>query len=877
MKAVVDRIVQYANRYQLTDVSTGQVLGTFDFDEVTGTVQQVGTEIDAELFQTIADDLAARVKLSGGELKDTVVTFSDISGTAANVASGDTSATLWGKVKNWFSRLKALAFKDTISNSDVASNAAIAQSKVNGLESALATKANDADLATIAKTGNLSDATEDATHRTVTDTEKAAWNAKQDALTFDDAPTAGSANPVKSGGVKTALDAKANNADLATIAKSGKLSDATEDATHRVVTDTEKATWNAKQDALTFDTTPTEGSTNPVTSGGIKAVLDEKQETVTGGASTIVSSDLTESRALVSDASGKVAVSDVTATEFGYLDGVNSNIQEQLDNISGGTGFVSTSPQTLTSKQQAQARSNIGAQASGNYALQDGTYPNLNTPKTLYNLGAYDTYTSNGDGTATITRKTGYVVINAEDCTSRDQSSVSGNYCCYTSIKPQNVGGVFGATIGVASNGYTVQNNNINFTPNLGIGLMNENSLVIRNDSFTDVSEYRAICPIYVQFELATSYTEQVIENQPLNTLPQDGEQWVRDEWEKGLNLCSINEEITINPGSEQWKNYYFSDTNNYHNLEEGKTYTATVFNIPDGIIAQLVYLVDGSFVHIEISNGQKETIVYTSDINAHIRIGNNTVANQTTLTPLIVVNEGSHPYPYQPYNGEIIHKKQLNEALEEYISFAGVVTDLDNVSIGEYQKPFYGFVNSNTPNAPDTSSGTLFANNHTAEYASQQYITDTGSFYFRNKQSGIWQAWKQIATRSDLSSYLPLTGGTVGGNLNVTENLRENGNRVYSPNNPPHASELRGTFSSGYTLTDNTRAMFVTIWGEESSERGLLWISTPDGYIAEASGDDGYWGKSYLCVSAFIPAGVTATLRKTNMNTTYYHVMYLD
>lgn len=143
MKAVIDRIVQYANRYQLTNVETGEVLGTFDFDEVTGTVQQVGTEIDKELFDSIANDLAARVKLSGGELAETVVTFSDIIGTAANVASGDTSATLWGKVKNWFSRLKALAFKNkvaagdfeagAIKNADVAADAAIAQSKVSGL------------------------------------------------------------------------------------------------------------------------------------------------------------------------------------------------------------------------------------------------------------------------------------------------------------------------------------------------------------------------------------------------------------------------------------------------------------------------------------------------------------------------------------------------------------------------------------------------------------------------------------------------------------------------------------------------------------------------------------------------------------------------
>ena len=62
---------------------------------------------------------------------------------------------------------------------------------------------------------------------------------------IDDAPAAGSNNPVKSSGIKTALDAKANDAELAPIAKSGKLSDATEDATHRTVTDEEKATWNA--------------------------------------------------------------------------------------------------------------------------------------------------------------------------------------------------------------------------------------------------------------------------------------------------------------------------------------------------------------------------------------------------------------------------------------------------------------------------------------------------------------------------------------------------------------------------------------------------------------------------------------------------------
>lgn len=59
MKDVNDRIVQYPNRYKLTNINNNEVLGTFDFDEVTGTVQQVGTEINAELFESIKTDLSS--------------------------------------------------------------------------------------------------------------------------------------------------------------------------------------------------------------------------------------------------------------------------------------------------------------------------------------------------------------------------------------------------------------------------------------------------------------------------------------------------------------------------------------------------------------------------------------------------------------------------------------------------------------------------------------------------------------------------------------------------------------------------------------------------------------------------------------------------
>ena len=57
-----------------------------------------------------------------------------------------------------------------------------------------------------------------------------------------------------------------------------------------------------------------------------------KQATITGAASSVTSANLAASSALVSDASGKIAASStVSATELGYLNGVTSAIQDQLD------------------------------------------------------------------------------------------------------------------------------------------------------------------------------------------------------------------------------------------------------------------------------------------------------------------------------------------------------------------------------------------------------------------------------------------------------------------------------------------------------------------------------------------------------------------
>ena len=129
-----------------------------------------------------------------------------------------------------------------------------------------------------------------------------------------------------------------NNKDIVT-------KDKLEAVAYRVSTNEDNIAM-AKSD---IDGLQTDVGTLKTTVGNVQTSLASKQDTVVGGASTITEDNLTASRALVSNSSGKVAVSTVTSTELGYLDGVTSNVQTQLDkkletapviSVNGKTGAV---------------------------------------------------------------------------------------------------------------------------------------------------------------------------------------------------------------------------------------------------------------------------------------------------------------------------------------------------------------------------------------------------------------------------------------------------------------------------------------------------------------------------------------------------------
>ena len=75
----------------------------------------------------------------------------------------------------------------------------------------------------------------------------------------------------------------------------------------------------------------------------ITNLIATKEDAITGAATTITGSDLTADKAVVSNSSGKIAVSVVTSTELGYLSGTTSAVQTQIDGkqntLTAGTGI----------------------------------------------------------------------------------------------------------------------------------------------------------------------------------------------------------------------------------------------------------------------------------------------------------------------------------------------------------------------------------------------------------------------------------------------------------------------------------------------------------------------------------------------------------
>ena len=141
------------------------------------------------------------------------------------------------------------------------------QSEVEGLESALSTINT-----TLASKANAADV-------------QTALAGKQNTLTFDSTPTAGSTNPVTSGGVKAALNTKANanhshdsissdEDNSVSVSDGAVIIELNDGETGGELEIPVEKLGNLQRAINDPDSTPTTNSDNLVTSGGVKAAID---------------------------------------------------------------------------------------------------------------------------------------------------------------------------------------------------------------------------------------------------------------------------------------------------------------------------------------------------------------------------------------------------------------------------------------------------------------------------------------------------------------------------------------------------------------------------------------------------------------------------
>jgi hypothetical protein len=177
-------------------------------------------------------------------------------------------------------------------------------------------------------------------------------------------------------------------------------------------------------------TTATEiGYVNGVTSA-IQTQIDSKQTTITGAASTIVSSNLTASRVVISNVSGKITTTNVTHTEVDYVSGV--------------TGQLSGNSQSATLQNKTLDNSNIVTVRDDRFTMQDNsdatkqavfelsgittattrtlTVPNVDTE--IMGLAGTQTVTGNKTFTGTVVLPK---VLHFASATGNPASATSGN------------------------------------------------------------------------------------------------------------------------------------------------------------------------------------------------------------------------------------------------------------------------------------------------------------------------------------------------------------------------------------------------------------------------------------------------------------------
>lgn len=267
------------------------------------------------------------------------------------------------------------------------------------------------------------------------------------------------------------------------------------------------------------------------------------------------------------------------------------------------------------------------------------SWKQIDNDPSLYNLGAYDTYVDNGDGTTTITRQTQY--LNADSSLNWNVNA-TGSYgtqwLFYLPTKAQAVKANLPLSNDITPTNKTFEYGyNFNATYNTFILCLPTS---YNADIRTGLYEYLSKNPVSIEYKLATPYTETIITGVPQITLDKQGCEWLRSEWEKGLNLFETQMEIKLTAGSEQWRNREITG------LVVGKTYT--LYGFDNNTYQDYEYQ---ALPEYRSFKNRAYTFVASAETK-EIRVGANTLSQNLDFTTQIMLIEGTvTPTKFSPYN----------------------------------------------------------------------------------------------------------------------------------------------------------------------------------------------------------------------------------
>lgn len=144
-----------------------------------------------------------------------------------------------------------------------------------------------------------------------------------------------------------------------------------------------------------------DGNNNTVRKSLISRMWTYINSKLTGAISTVVTSNLTASRVVVSNSSGKIGVSGVTATELGYLSGVSSSVQTQLNGKAATNQAMHIGTTSVAINRASASLSLTGVSIDGT-AGSANTATKLATARTIAISGGATGTATSFDGTGNI-------------------------------------------------------------------------------------------------------------------------------------------------------------------------------------------------------------------------------------------------------------------------------------------------------------------------------------------------------------------------------------------------------------------------------------------------------------------------------------------